>query len=212
MKGYTHLVWDFNGTLYNDVFESIESANDLLAAHALPPIRSVEDYRALFGFPIVDYYRRLGFDFEKTPYAELAVEWVAYYLERSKRSTIYPDVPDVLSRVKQAGISQLILSATERGMLERQVELLGIRPYFDGLLGLDNIHAASKTALAREWRQRHPDAKVLFLGDTDHDVETAAAMGAECVLIARGHQSAEKLERLGVPLFADLRELVASIK
>ena len=200
MKGYTHLVWDFNGTLYNDVPESIESANDLLAAHALPPIRSVEDYRALFGFPIVDYYRRMGFDFEKTPYSELAVEWVAYYLEHSKQSTLYPDVPDVLARVKQAGISQLILSATERGMLERQVELLGILPYFDELLGLDNIHAHSKEEIGRRWRQKHPDARVLLIGDTEHDAEVAAAIGADCILVSCGHRPHEAL--LACPVLA----------
>jgi len=38
----------------------IQSANALLERYDLPRLGSVEAYRALFGFPIIDYYRRLG--------------------------------------------------------------------------------------------------------------------------------------------------------
>ena len=195
MKGYTHLVWDFNGTLYNDVPESIESANDLLAAHALPPIRSVEDYRALFGFPIVDYYRRMGFDFEKTPYAELAPEWMNYYFEYSKDSAVYPDIPEVLDALHRKGMEQWILSATEVNMLRGQLESLEILSRFDGTLGLDNIHARSKRDIGVAWKQANPDVCALMIGDTDHDAEVAEAMGIDCVLVAAGHQSRERLEK-----------------
>ena len=191
---YTHLIWDFNGTLYDDVDAGIESANDLLAAHGLPTFSSRENYRETFGFPIVEYYRRLGFDISRTPYADLAVEWVAYYLERSRGSGMFDDVMKTLTRAEKMGLSQWILSATELGMLERQVELLGIRPWFDGLLGLDNIHAYSKAELGVRWIQAHPGARVLLIGDTDHDAEVAAAMGVDCALVARGHQNRKKLE------------------
>ena len=192
--GYTHLLWDFNGTLYDDVDAGIESANDLLAAHGLPRFSSREAYRMTFGFPIADYYARMGFDFSRTPYADLAVEWVAYYLERSRTSGLFDDVAKMLIRTQEMGISNWILSATELGMLSRQVESLGIREWFDGLLGLDNIHAYSKAELGVRWIQAHPDARVLLIGDTDHDAEVAAAMGVDCALVARGHQGREKLE------------------
>ncbi len=192
---YTHLIWDFNGTLYNDLDASIESANRLLRAHELPPIESVEGYRALFGFPIIDYYRRMGFDFEKVPYADLAVEWVAYYMESSRTSTLYPDIKNVLERVRARGISQLILSATERSMLIGQVEGLGILSMFDEILGLENIHAHSKEEIGLLWRAKNPEARVLLIGDTDHDASVAKAIGADCVLVTCGHQSRTALEK-----------------
>ena len=192
-RKYTHVLWDFNGTLLDDVDASIESANALLERHGLPRIGSVEAYRSLFGFPVIDYYRRLGFDFEECSYADLAVEWVAYYLKYSALSTLYPDVVSGLEAVKSIGVTQLVLSATERGMLERQVIELGIRPYFDGLLGMENIHAYSKEEIARGWREQNPDARVLLIGDTDHDSDVARAIGADYVLLSCGHQSAPRL-------------------
>ena len=83
MKQYTHVIWDFNGTVYNDVDACIRSANRLLTAHGLTPFSTVTEYRERFGFPIIDYYRRMGFDFDVTPYDELAVEWVDYYMEET---------------------------------------------------------------------------------------------------------------------------------
>lgn len=193
MHKYTHVLWDFNGTILDDVEASIASANALLERHGLPPVASVEAYRSLFGFPVIDYYRRLGFDFERDSYADLAVEWVAYYLKYSALSGLYPDVVEGLERVGRAGLSQLVLSATERGMLERQILDQGIRSYFDGLLGMENIHAYSKEEIALGWRDKNPDARIVLIGDTDHDADVARAIGADCVLLSCGHQSAERL-------------------
>ena len=192
---YTHIIWDFNGTIYNDVDACIKSANRLLGAYDLPPVTSLEVYRALFGFPIQDYYARMGFDFEKTPYAVLAPEWMDYYFEYSKGSTVYPDIPAVLDALHERGMEQWILSATEVNMLRGQLEELGILSCFDGILGLDNIHAHSKKDIGVAWKKNNPDIRALMIGDTDHDAEVAEAMGVDCVLVAAGHQSRERLEQ-----------------
>ncbi len=195
MNSYTHIIWDFNGTILNDVEVGIRSANRLLKAHGLPLIPSTESYREKFGFPIIDYYRRLGFDFEKLPYGELAVEWVSYYLEYKKDACVFADIPDTLRRLREKGFTQMILSATELEMLEGQVRDLGIREYFDTLLGLENIQAYSKEEVGLAWRQAHPEARVLMIGDTDHDAGVAAAMGVDCVLLTCGHQNRRTLEQ-----------------
>lgn len=200
---YTHVIWDFNGTLYDDVQTGVTSANRLLLAHGLPTIPSLDAYRALFGFPIVDYYKRLGFDFEKLPYAELAREWVGYYCEEERNANVFGDVPGALRRVREAGLCQLILSATELEMLRGQVERLGILSYFDTLLGLENIRAYSKEAVGVAWRRENPNAQAVMLGDTDHDAGVAAAMGIDCVLICRGHQNRATLEKQPCLFVAD---------
>ncbi len=192
---YTHLIWDFNGTVYDDVDAGIESANRLLCAHGLCPMQSKEQYRTLFGFPIIDYYRRLGFDFERVSYVEVAQEWVPYYMEASKSAMLYPDIPSALEEGRRRGLSQVLLSATEKNMLRGQVEGLGIAHFFDEILGMDNIQAHSKESIARAWRQRNPYAAVLFIGDTDHDAAVAAAMGADCILLTCGHQCRATLEK-----------------
>ena len=148
---YTHVIWDFNGTILDDVQTGIESVNTLLKERGLPIIENVKEYHKVFGFPIIDYYRRLGFDFEKEPYSVIAPLWVALYLENVKRAPIFPDVKEMLEKFKKMGLSQIILSATEHQMLTAQLDDLKIRHFFDEILGLDNIHAESKVELGRSW-------------------------------------------------------------
>ena len=208
MKKYGYVIWDFNGTLLDDVETGIWSVNRLLKERGLATIDSVEHYRRIFRFPIIEYYRGLGFDFEREPYEELAPKWVALYLERVKTARLYSDVISTLDAIRGRGINQTVLSATEKGMLEAQLDDLGIRSYFDEALGLDNIHAGSKLSLAYGWRKRHSDVSVLLIGDTDHDVETAKALGADCALVCRGHQSREHLLSTTASVFDTLDEVL----
>ena len=207
-KDYTHVIWDFNGTLYDDVEAGIRSANRLLCAHGLREFLSVEEYRRTFGFPIIDYYRRMGFDFEKTPYDTLAKEWVPYYMEASKEATVYPDAVPLLDLFFKKGLTQILLSATELDMLTGQLNRLGIYGEFREVIGLDNIHARSKKAQALAWKERNPHARPLFIGDTLHDADVAAAVGGDCVLFCGGHQSRDRLAVTGYPVISDIREIV----
>ena len=206
-----YVVWDFNGTILDDVETGIRSVNRLLLDRNLRPIASKEEYREIFGFPIMRYYERLGFDFSKEPYEVIAPLWVEQYLKNVKEAEAFSDVKQTLEAFRERGIRQAVLSATEKGMLEKQLTDLGLLDYFDEIWGLDNIHAASKTALAKSFREKHLHDKMIYLGDTDHDVESARAMGADCYLIARGHQSEARLRRLGVPMFPDLTSFYETV-
>lgn len=207
-----YCIWDFNGTLLDDVEAGICAVNDLLAQRDLPILQSRQAYQNVFGFPIQQYYERLGFDFEKESYETLAPLWVERYLHFVREAGLFEDVKETVAFLNENGVKQVVLSATERQMLLSQLRELDLFDCFEEVLGLDNIHAASKISLARDWRARHPNASVLFIGDTDHDYDTAQAMDAPCILIARGHQSEQKLKGLGTSIFPDLRSFCAMFK
>lgn len=205
---YTHIVWDFNGTLLDDIKAGIDAVNDMLSRRGLPTIDSVEQYRELFCFPIINYYAKVGFDFEKEDYyTVLAPEWVTLYMENYKHSTLTDHAEQTLQALRAKGYAQTLLSATELGMLKGQLRDLGLEQYFGEVWGLDNIHAGGKAARAAAWREAHPDAKALFVGDTIHDWEVANLAGADCVLYCGGHQSRAQLKTCGCPLLNSLSEL-----
>ena len=206
---YTHIVWDFNGTLLNDIGAGIDAVNVMLKNRNLPTIDSVETYRELFCFPIIKYYAKLGFDFEKEDYyTVLAPEWVEMYLENYKSSPLTEHAKETLQRIDEMGYVQTLLSATELEMLKRQLAHLGLAHCFAEVCGLDNIHAGSKADAAIAWRVQHPDAVPLFVGDTVHDYEVACAAEADCVLYAGGHQSRAQLAACNCPIIEDLSELI----
>ncbi len=63
------IVWDWNGTLLNDVDLCFSCINRLLVSHDLKPLDTLSQYREVFTFPIEDYYKRVGFDFDKIPFS-----------------------------------------------------------------------------------------------------------------------------------------------
>lgn len=204
---YTHLFWDFNGTLFSDMDAGLESTNLMLLERGLPVIQSLDHYREIFDFPIKDYYKKLGFDFDKEPYEVLAPLWVDVYNEKSKSSSLVMGAKDTLARVKDTELVQVVFSATETAMLTRQLTELDIIGYFDEIIGLDNIHAESKLHLAKAWRKEHPEARILYVGDTVHDAENAKILGADCLLFCGGHQSRKRLEVCGYPIIENIKEV-----
>lgn len=209
---YTHIIWDFNGTLFDDIEAGVASVNEMLGERGLPKISSVDAYRKIFKFPIIEYYKALGFDFNAEPYEVLAPIWVDLYNINSKYSSLQSGALDLLKAFKKFGVSQVLLSATEREMLLGQIRELGIEPYFDEIMGLDNIHAYSKRELAIRWKERNPASIPLFIGDTEHDAEVASAISADCVLVCNGHQSRERLETLGRFVLDDLYDVLNYLK
>lgn len=203
---YDLVIWDFNGTLANDVDIGIDSINSVLKRRNMPVIESKEQYRSVFCFPIIDYYKKLGFDFDAEPYSVVAHEWVSEYLNREKSMTCSEGAVELLQGIKSRGITQIILSSSELGMLTREVELLGITSYFDCILGLDNIYAGGKAEMAKKWAAGK-NFKALLIGDTLHDLDTAKAIGADCILYSGGHDSEGKLKTCGVPVVASLSEI-----
>ncbi len=204
---FSHVIWDFNGTIFDDVDVGIKSANVLLERQGLPLIENRQQYRDVFGFPIIDYYRKLGLVTTEESYNELAPVWVDIYNEFEKTAKIFDGVEDKLKKIKSAGLHQIILSATETEMLKAQVKRLGIYDYFDEVLGLDNIRAYSKVEVAKEWIKKEKPHKAVFLGDTTHDFEVAKQIGVECILIANGHQSRKVLEKCGTKIINSVKEI-----
>ena len=190
----------------------IDGVNKMLSERGLPIIPDMAAYREIFDFPIKEYYRKLGFDFEKESYEVLAPIWVELYLQNCCTAGIVDGVDTVVKAVARTEIKQVILSACEKNMLCDQLSELGIIEYFDEIIGLDDIHAAGKLHLAQAWREKNPEAKILFVGDTIHDAETAEVLGADCLLFTGGHQSKARLLSTGCETIDGIVEILDYIK
>ena len=87
MNRYSHVIWDWNGTLLNDIEWCLSIVNRMLANRDLKPLGSVSEYRNVFCFPIIEYYKNVGFDFEKEPFETLAEEYAEKLLNIFLRKT-----------------------------------------------------------------------------------------------------------------------------
>lgn len=210
MKNYTYVLWDWNGTLIDDLQMNIDLENSMLKERKLPPIPSKEFYLENFDFPVVDFYYLIGYTFENESFEEVGEIYAAEYEKRLATTSLFPDAVRVLDALTENGFQQVIISATEQNMLLSQVNRYGISDYFESVLGTDNKLGQSKVQTALLWlRENRIDPKTaVFIGDTLHDLETAKAIGCDCILTSRGHFSKKRLLTGGVTVADSLDEVL----
>lgn len=198
LKTYKNIIWDWNGTLLDDVDASVKTLNRMLDARALPPV-TADEYRERFGFPVRPYYESLGFDFSRDDWHDVSEEYVAIYATLARDAALTEGITTLLPAIRRAGIRQYVLSALKEELLEVALERAGIGSYFDGACGIDNIRADGKLARGRAMLDSYPirPGESLLIGDTVHDAEVARSLGLDVLLHAGGHNSTRRLLQQG---------------
>lgn len=203
---YSSIVWDWNGTILNDVEYNLRIVNTLMQDRGMNPI-NLDVYRAAFKMPIRNFYTYIGFDLEKEDFKKLAAEYNTMYKADFSRIPLTEGIREVLEYFYAKGLSQYIVSASEQKSLDAQVKEKGLEKYFTQIVGNDDYSVVSKTDKARDLKTRiGSSGKILFIGDMDHDYDAAHVMGADCVLYTGGHQRVE--EDAGWKIISRMKELL----
>jgi phosphoglycolate phosphatase len=208
---YEHIIWDWNGTLFNDVELCHSIMNNLLARQSKSAI-TLEQYRNIFTFPVIEYYKLAGHTFEVISFEELGKQFIDEYESRKNECRLFPEVYDILKYFQKNEIKQYLLSAYKQDLLDETLDSYNLKKYFTTVIGLDNIYATSKVHLGEKLisliNRNGNNQQILLIGDTKHDLEVARAIGVDCIIIAAGHQSREKLSSVsGIDILDNLDEL-----
>ena len=183
------IIYDWNGTLVDDVSACHSILNRLLAKYHLPPV-SFDTYRDIFTFPVIDYYKKAGFKLDEYPFEEVASHFKPMYDEAFLGCNLYDGVLKMLNFAKSKGIKQYLLSATQIDALIFQTDYLKVSDYFDKIVGTDNFHGKSKIDEGKELvlSEGFLNKRFLLIGDTDYDHKVAKALGGESILVDFGHK------------------------
>lgn len=205
---FKSIIWDWNGTLLDDVGIAIDSMNQLLTSRSLLPL-TLSQYLDVFTFPVQDYYQKVGFDLEKEPFEVPALQFIEIYNRAVTNCALHKEVVPLLEHLEDLGCRQFILSAMEQQQLEKTVSDCGISHFFEDLYGLTDHYAFSKTENGKSLIRLKglEPGQTLLVGDTIHDYEVAQAIGCDCLLVANGHQSKKRLLGSGAKVVDSLNEL-----
>ncbi len=205
------IIWDWNGTLLNDTDYCVSTMNSLLADRGLP-LLDTKKYREVFSFPVKEYYQTIGFDFSKEDFSVPAHQYIDLYNRGFDQCLLQDSTVEALHFFRAKGVRQFVLSAMEHEMLEKTLSQKGILHFFEGVAGLTDHYAVSKVDQGKMLLKNFgiEQAKTWLIGDTVHDFEVADALGITCVLVADGHQSAERLHETGAKVIENLKQLISS--
>lgn len=201
MKTPSDIVWDWNGTLLDDVAASVAAFNTLLRERGLPET-GVGPYRESFSFPVRPLYAKHGFDLAREDWDALAARFHSLLMSDPGRRPADSAIP-ALRLAAAGGARQWALSALRQDLLEADIAKFGMEGFFDGVYGSDNLDGAAKSAQAARLARDLAGSDTAVVGDTSQDADTARACGMRCVLVSCGHQSAARLAPCGFPVVPD---------
>ena len=212
--GVRHVVWDWNGTLFDDHVAVVAAVNDALARLGLPPI-DADGYRSHFTRPVERFYEQVaGRAISTEEWEALNQGYHESYLARVERLALAPDARAALAAAQAAGLTQSLLSMWRHQDLVPLVERLGLGRFFvrvDGLRRADGGGKADHLVEHLAALELAPGA-VVMVGDSLDDLAAARAVGAGCVLYDGGSHHRQALEATGAPVVDTLTAALAAAR
>ncbi|MFD7730495.1 HAD family hydrolase [Kitasatospora phosalacinea] len=201
-----HLVWDWNGTMRDDLDDHVAALNATLPRIGGPRIDTAT-YRALHAVPIRGFYDALvGRTITDEEWSHSNAEFLDVLHRRPVR--LRSGVRQLMLGLRAAGHRQSLLSLAPHERLLTEVATTGIGGLLERIDGRTGEPAHSKApALAAHLAALGVEpGRALVIGDSLDDAVAAQEVGAVAVLHTGGLHSAERLAAAGTPLAGTLRE------
>ncbi|MET9377294.1 HAD family hydrolase [Streptomyces sp. NPDC002992] len=210
-KHAKHLVWDWNGTLLDDIEAVIGATNAAFAELGLEPI-TLARYRELYMVPVPKFYERL---MGRLPTDD---EWTLmdgvfhkHYWQRAEACGLTVGAAELLAARQESGLTQSLLSLAPHTELIPLVRRHGIEERFvrvDGRVGSSTAGKSAHMVRHLAALEAVDPSRIVVIGDAADDAVAAAHVGARAVLYTGGSHSRASLERVGVPVVDSLAEAV----
>jgi len=196
----THLVWDWNGTLLDDLSLVVSSTNHTFAAVGGRSVDS-DEHRRLFRRPVADFYAEiLGRAVDAAEFEELdRIFHEAYRVGLTTASL----AADAEAAIKAWPGSQSLLSMWFHDELVPAVRTYGLAGVFTRIDGRPTeVDGGLKAGhLARHLAELGTTGdRVVLIGDSLDDAEAAEAVDAACVLYTGGFTDPARLRASGRPV------------
>ena len=203
---FRNLIFDWSGTLCDDLTLTIECTNYVLAQYGLAPLDETS-FRAEFQLPYPAYYAW------KTPgvsIEEVEAHYRCVLSHPKSKVTILPHAREFLEFCAARGIRCFILSSMDSIAFAEQAEELGVAGFFEGI----HTGILNKEAHIHRLMQQHNlrAEDTAFIGDMQHDMNAAHCAGVFGIGVLTGYNNAAQLHEaapdLVVPHLGTLQQLM----
>lgn len=204
-QGFTHVLFDLDGTLIRSEKGIIDSAVYALEKFGIR-VEDRGELKKFIGPPVFTSFTQFyGFDEER---AEQAVAWYREYYQREGiyAAPLYDGVREMLEELKAAGKKLAVVTSKPEEMTQVVLRHNGILEYFDAVSAPDKKERrsikAKLTAAALEQLGVRDKRTAVMVGDRHFDMEGAAGAGIAAIGVLYGYGSAEELQEAGAAVLA----------
>lgn len=196
------IVFDWNGTLLSDTTQSWRAGNACLEVYDAPPM-SLPQYRSLFTFPILEFYKRYGVN-EKRVLAHKEEANAVYqkaYETSVQNARTRRGARTMLEWVRTSGARAMILSNYIEDKIEAHLNRLNLAHYFEAISahrcnGTSILEKTSKEGRLAAYMKTENIAPehTIIVGDSTEEPEIARALGLTSIGITDGSISRARLK------------------
>ncbi len=206
------IIWDYNGTLIDDVYVALNSVNDMLIKRNMQTI-TIEQYYTFMDTPITKFYENL-FDLNEITFDIIAKEFHKGYKKHLPVNPLMENAIKVLEFAHKMNYKQVLISSSNIDKIIPTLKEFSILKYFDDISGATNNYADCKIQRGRSLIKKYSIKKenIYIIGDTLHDYEFAKEIDVKCILTSKGHDGINKLKNSNAIVIDDLMEVIEIIK
>ncbi len=194
------VVFDWNGTIINDVEESARAMQKVLTALGDDRAWSVELYREHCAVPIRKVYETLGYGhLTNSEIVKINAHWQAAYKQVEHTTKMQKGITETINWLESHNIPKVILSNHMKPSIELHTERLGL--HFDDILARVEQHhmiTIGKEQLLTDYLEKNniEPSKVIIIGDTIEEYEIAQNLGLNPVIVTNGSVAEERLSHI----------------
>jgi phosphoglycolate phosphatase len=182
-----NIIFDWSGTLVDDLPAVLAATNHVCEEHGIP-IFTMDRFRAEFCLPFKDFYTRF---LPEVPLAELERLFHGYYTQAQHVVAALPHARDFLLFCRQRSIRCFVLSTVHKNYYAAQTAANGLGEFMErAYLEVWDKRAKIAELLAEN---QLAASETLFVGDMQHDIDTAKYGGVFSCGVLTGYNRLEQL-------------------
>lgn len=192
-----NIIFDWSGTLVDDLPAVLKASNFVLEQAGKTAL-SLEQFRAEFALPFSSFYNR------HVPHVppDKIEDWFHSEFRRAQTSVVpLPHAREFLQYCREKNVRMFLLSSVHGEHFRLQNQGLG----FDAFLEKPYTDVWDKREKIQEILVAHKlqPKETLFIGDMEHDIETARHGGVYSCAVLTGYNTLEQLRAAGPDLIVE---------
>jgi phosphoglycolate phosphatase-like HAD superfamily hydrolase/ADP-ribose pyrophosphatase YjhB (NUDIX family) len=192
-----NLIFDWSGTLVDDLPAVLQASNHVFRMSGVPEL-SRERFRAEFCLPFKKFYDRYV---PNVPMAQLETWFHSAFRQSQHLVSELPHAREFLEFCRRHGLRSFLLSSVHPDHFAAQAAETGFRDYFDAVyVGVWDKRTRIREILAE---QKLAPAETMFVGDMEHDIETARHGGVHACAVLTGYNGLDQLRSSGPDLIVE---------
>jgi phosphoglycolate phosphatase len=192
-----NIIFDWSGTLVDDLPAVLKASNFVLAQSGRPEM-SLAKFRAEFALPFTKFYDRHTPD---VPMPQLEEWFHASFKDAQESVRELPHAREFLKYCRSQKLRTFLLSTVHGDYFAAQCRVTGFDAFLDKpYTGVWDKRKKIHDILAEN--RLNPD-ETLFIGDMEHDIETAKHGGIHSCAVLTGYNTLDQLRAAGPDLIVE---------